>query len=351
MVIRRGNEAFILGAGFSCAISPEYMPSTKELGRALLGNAERNTVTPLDSDDNWVRHYKAYGCDFEKLMSYLGTPQPWLTETQNLLNRAQFLRLASDIQNELLNRQRNLVMGTPQPAWLPRLVRAWHERLTTVATFNYDTLIEKTFLEEVKGFTLANLYRAPIADMRSRTHVILTEEEETFWFLKLHGSMNWYYSGAVDYFGEQIYFVRPGAGWSFTPEDYPDRLTGNPDKQTLIIPPTTSKSAFFANESVASQWQVLNFLLKHGQRFYLVGYSLPPSDQMVRFMFAPTNSDGNERTVWVVNLARRDELEEHYKSAFPYVENWDFTYTGRASAVEEFALAYADGSLRFRGDG
>ena len=47
----RSSDVFILGAGFSCAISG-FMPTTKEIGTALVEGAEVNSVM------DWVPFYE-----------------------------------------------------------------------------------------------------------------------------------------------------------------------------------------------------------------------------------------------------------------------------------------------------
>lgn len=312
------------------------MPLTEDVGRTLLGKSD---WLPMTKDFDEL--LELLSPDFELLMTYLASDHPWLSESQNLTNRARFLALAHNIALVILDCQ-NEAVSVECPPWLPPLVGAWHERRATVSTFNYDTLVEKVFRELHPRWSHLLLYRVPITPMLSRTAAVLAgPDEETFWYLKLHGSVSWYYSGAGQFYGEQIYDIAPTAGWQ--PDGIADLLTTNPDKTRLIVPPTTQKSTFFANETVRAQWATTNFMLtKRATTLYFIGYSLPPTDQMVRFMLL---SVSDQAQVVVVNKESWDTIGPAYKSAMPAVFDWNIFYTGRETVVEEFARAYSDGSI------
>ena len=98
---------------------------------------------------------------------------------------------------------------------------------------------------------------------------------DTFLYLKLHGSINWYYSGRDDFYGETIFYADvPPFG-----SDYSDQekvlsaLSG--DKQTLIIPPANEKTIYFNNETVKGLWHDASVALSKATRVFVIGYSLP----------------------------------------------------------------------------
>src|SRR5215218_3692513 len=90
------------------------------------------------------------------------------------------------------------VLGAPAPPWLFKLVKRWMDTDSTVVTTNYDELIERAF-KDLGGGDIAHgsLYSVPITNALTRvTTVVGGEVIGPFKLLKLHGSLNWYYSGA-----------------------------------------------------------------------------------------------------------------------------------------------------------
>ena len=106
-------DVFLLGAGFSKAISAE-MPVLDELSADLLTRIKLSESITRAGDN--VEHW----------MTYLAQPQPWVTEAGNLRNKADFLELTKEIGQLLVDRTQNVVRG-PCPTWLAELVCWWHE--------------------------------------------------------------------------------------------------------------------------------------------------------------------------------------------------------------------------------
>jgi hypothetical protein len=177
------------------------------------------------------------------------------------------------------------------PDWLERLVQEWHERKSTVITFNYDTLVEKAYTASVQAEQLSapdhqELYAVPVPDIRSRMSSLYSRtSRDTFRYLKLHGSVNWCYSGAPSFFGETIYDLQIESGWNALSAETEDDLEHKaPEKVHLVVPPTTAKSDLFNNEVVRSQWRLARTAVESADTVYCLGYSLPETDQMVRYL-------------------------------------------------------------------
>ena len=184
------------------------------------------------------------------------------------------------------------------PEWLRRLILAWHRREAVVITLNYDTLVEKAcrdlrVSEKTSVLRPADIYPPYFANLASRSGVGLWGGEvfPTFRLLKLHGSVNWHYSGREDFHGETIFF-------SDVPEFGPpgDEAARNArsqrlrdmaaDKETLIIPPVAEKTTYFNNETVRGLWKDAAAALQGAATLYVIGYSLPISDLGMRFFLA-----------------------------------------------------------------
>jgi hypothetical protein len=175
----------IMGAGFSRAVASE-MPLTDELGNLAQARAG------FGAQDWW-----ATGWTFEALLSRLAEDQPDLDEEENLLNRSRFVATAKAISSVLVERQRQAV-ARPAPQWLLRLVGSLHAQDTTVISFNYDTLIEAA----VVAHTMLDWSTGQrVQDSDVVGHLPPNppgtwgdDVRQTFRLLKLHGSVNWWWS-------------------------------------------------------------------------------------------------------------------------------------------------------------
>lgn len=205
------SDVFILGAGFSKAISDE-MPITKELAKQVIGRYKyRERIDPMilsmmEEDE---------GQGFEKALTFLTQDKPWLPESENLRHKALYLDLANVIRGILQEIMRDpMVWGTNQPPlWLEALVTFWHDSRSSVITLNYDTLIERVassvyWHKRSRGIPTSQLYPMILTPAEQRNGSVRSEPDseqalETFRLFKLHGSTNWFYSGRSDFFGEQ----------------------------------------------------------------------------------------------------------------------------------------------------
>ena len=148
------SHVFLLGAGFSRAIS-DQMPVLKEMSK--ISRCRIDLPSRVGSLTSNVEH----------LMTYLSQPQPWLSEPDNLENRAAFLRVTREIASLMEERTSQAVMDCC-PVWLKTLVKYWHETKAVVITFNYDTLIERAIehIEPEPGDPLSadNIYPIPMQE-------------------------------------------------------------------------------------------------------------------------------------------------------------------------------------------
>ena len=113
------GDVFILGAGFSRAVSPR-LPLTDELGNACLA------IDDLGGDRR-VPDGGFTGGTFETWLSGLAEPQPYLSEQQNLENQALYLRFSDAIATVLGERVCE-ALRHPAPRWLQAWLKAAHCR-------------------------------------------------------------------------------------------------------------------------------------------------------------------------------------------------------------------------------
>jgi len=307
-------DVFLLGAGFSGAIS-NRMPDLKGLSKSLLQEVD---LPP---------YVIALGNNVEYWMTYLSQPQPWVSEAGNLHHKAIFLDLTRCIDRIICDRERGAVEDG-YPDWLKSLVNFWHDDQSSVITLNYDTLIERSryFVKigDNKSLPLNSIMTVPMPDVR-RMSIVGSDPISTFKLFKLHGSVNWYYSGASSYFGETIYSAHV-TGWDF-PDDQieQDSLNAASDKVPLIIPPTTEKVGFFQHETIRQTWAKAGEALLFASRVFCIGYSLPETDLSLRFFLANHRWGEPKVPLFLVNkdpkslTHYRSLLSDHYEIRGDYV--------------------------------
>lgn len=278
-----GDRVFLLGAGFSKAICNE-MPLMKELGDAV-GSALVREGRALPTS------LSEFGGDFEQLLSYLAERQPWLDPAEVHRNRAAFLDVSRTVAAVL--RERQLVaVRQPEPAWLGDLIGYWDRMQSAVITFNYDVLVEAAALHCTSIESWTSLYRAPLVPAAARTSAVFGgSPAESFALLKLHGSVTWFWSGVDSIPSDPIYDAGLRGGWSLDGlashyDSNLHRLVA--DKVPMVVPPTATKSVFYDNATLRSQWQLAAKALENAEELVLIGYSLPASDTVVRSLLRTT---------------------------------------------------------------
>lgn len=234
------------------------------------------------------------------------------------------------------------------PTWLSELVNTWHKKRVNVITCNYDLLVEKEAAKIQAGnvsrgpggttgyITQDDLYPVAITPALLRQAGVFADDpHETFRLFKMHGSINWYYSGSDEFYGESIYTTElPDVGSN------KECRAAVRDKVPLIIPPTLNKTVFFKNETIRIIWQTAGDALAQARRVFCLGYSFPITDMMFRF-FTLTNKSKGKVTFYWVNISKhqgdlREILPKSYSINEDYIRN---------NAISSFAEDYSSGSI------
>lgn len=326
------SDVFLLGAGFSHAIS-ERMPLLAALGDEM--------AYRLPRDYGWFDLETQL--NLEEMLTFLATPQPWLSEAENLRNQAEFLDISRRMA-VVLSRAESAVLSHPMPEWLMPLVQGWHDQGVEIVTLNYDTLVEHALTELFRqsspklGSVVAHAhsYAVPIQSAMARSRLVHNPYEgtRTLGLMKLHGSLNWRYSGSTSSRGEEIYDVGVIPGWD--PKPLPREATSAAiDKVPLVVPPTFGKSPFFTNETVAGTWRSAFRALSRADSIYALGYSLPEADHSMIGLLR--DAIGNRQEVHVVN--RSVDVASRYERLLRGRVSTEFAESG----VESFANQYAAG--------
>lgn len=175
--------------------------------------------------------------------------------------------------------------------------------------------------------TEPQIYQCELTHLASRTGGGLWgdifQESKTAKLYKLHGSINWYYTGAFDTASEQIYYSPAQSNDSSSKE-----ATG---LIPVIIPPLLQKDSYYQNSVLKSQWQKLaNELdtIEDETEFYFLGYSFPPTDFLAWSLFSSHLPKNKPYKVYLVNYFKIEDNQfvgdskktiDYYLSTFlPY---------------------------------
>lgn len=326
------KRLLILGSGFSKAVS-DKMPVVRELATALKEQIKQDPKLKELEDPK----YQDLLNDPELLLTYLAQDQPWKKPDETHEDRALFLRVSRWLAKHLEQCEHQTFEGKI-PEWTKLLAKWLNEKRTWVVTFNYDTVLERICflcLKDESGKNrpdlIFNSYRVPLAPIQfRRAGVFGGSEEYMFDLVKLHGSINWFYSGWEQFPGEQIYcrlvdskspykdYVSEDSDRGVSQKELEELEMLLSDKVPLIIPPVAEKSRFYANQTVRYLWGKAREYLKEAEEIYVIGYSLPDTDLTTKLLLQAACA-GQTKTVYIVNndMTGKNNLLRRYRDAFP----------------------------------
>lgn len=283
------------------------MPLTDALGNEI---ADRLRARGVD-----VAASSFSGGRFETWLSRLAEPQPDLDEVTNATNHALFLQISELVRVVLLEAQNSTV--TDAPPWLfERMMGCLHARRSTVATFNYDTLVEHLIESQWRlDWQTNNPVRAHhlIQDRPPRplNPAFGQGGARSFQLIKLHGSVDVFWV-AGDNTGATINRLGNDKRWTAEPESTETRRLRLPGRVPFIVPPAAAKSAFYANPLTRQLWRDAAKAIRAADTVDIVGYSLPATDLVTSGMLADTLADtalSGRKSVRVVNKYPDDVVD------------------------------------------
>ena len=275
------SEVFILGAGFSRAIS-QWMPLTSDLSREVLDRYKDVPAIPAE-----IRRMMEE--DFEKALTFLSQKNPDLTEQESQHHLKLYRELTKFISAVIWEKSESLeTWGSDTPlTWLEHLLWYWHEHRSVVMTLNYDTLIERV----ASSFTLrgrtpcaiptGQLYPIPFTVVGDETTAgsVNAPAPGTFALYKLHGSINWFCREGPQFSSEPLRCV-PYVGGLDRLFEHPDQkvpgLEALRNMQLLIVPPVMDKTPFLEHPSLQSMWGKAVAALQCASRVVCLGYPSQP---------------------------------------------------------------------------
>ena len=218
---------------------------------------------------------------------------------------------------------------------------------TKIVTFNYDVLVEAAVeyllvsRQENPAARLVGLQLSPRLipyDPTRRTSgggslplpASPWSDLGRLSLYKLHGSTCWFWDDLTRSTDSMI-DVGLRSGWAQPQPFEPSRVPG---KLPVIVPPTTSKSGFFRNGIIREIWRGAYDSLRRADRVFVLGYSLPPADLVVRSL--PTEAfRAKHPEVWLVNT--RADTDANYRDLGMKV-NTEFCLPDRP--IPQFAEHY-----------
>jgi hypothetical protein len=276
IVVGEPSTVFVLGAGFSKAISAD-MPLVSGLGEELSDVLARLQGTATATFPPTP--------DAELLLTSLAADQPFLTESENLRNRALFLEVSGWLGLHLFECQQH-VLGSSLPGWLAELVTAWHRRRATVITLNYDTLIESAVqtlgLTDTDGrlTTPSHTYQHPVAfEASGRADADRYDHRDSLRISKLHGSLSWYRTSEGQVVDLELWKDTFNSGQRMTASDLAARTIGL--DSPLIVPPVLVKDGQLDHRVVRTNWRRAHEALANATTIAVLGYSMPTGDSQM----------------------------------------------------------------------
>lgn len=271
--------------------------------------------------------------------------------------------MSTAIADVIRIRQHRALQGAPLD-WLDDLISVLHARQSTVISFNYDNVVEcavdgHCLTDWTGGWTGQVVTSHDIVDrLPPLPSAILSEEllmsratyplpsidqvARSLRLLKLHGSLSWYWS-PDDETGVTLQRWRvPGTFGVHSPDDEEARLRALPGRVPFIVPPTAIKSSYLTNLVVREIWRRARTALAKAKRLIVIGYSIPPEDQVVSGMLTETIR-GRDVEVIIVDLCPKiiKERLEHLG-----ITSGESLHFAGQSCVEEFANWHRDEQAR-----
>ncbi|WIE85094.1 SIR2 family protein [Curtobacterium sp. MCPF17_021] len=269
----------------------------------------RELVDAVSEGDIDLGPLSRFGNDLEQWMSFLSVDQPWLSAADNYANRSTFLRLSDQINKQIMDAEERAVASTP-PEWLIRFVWEMSDREASLFTFNYDTLLERGLSLLRRTSTWADLYGAPLSTRTAPSSGLVLGPDEPKGLIpmiyKLHGSINWSFSGLEGPPNDPIVMTSEGRRWDAVHQPLRQQAPRYQhlydDLVPLIVPPTYSKGPYFFNRSLRAQWAAGAQALQSADELIVAGYSFPEGDLVARQWVA---SSVRSPSVTVINPDER----------------------------------------------
>lgn len=361
------SDVFILGAGFSKAISEEALPTLDKLTEDILNKVEESGEKSYIEILN--AYVKKYNIDnIEDILTLLYQDFPWKPEEENSLLYSLYVFISKTIALYIEEKEANAptdinkkridklekksgISGELMDPNLVDFIKRIHKDKSTVITFNYDCIFDDSCrmairhyfdFENTDNIDCEHFYRMPIMRLfriHKRGRDAYEGFEDTFTYNKLHGSRNWYYYGKDS---DQIFLTSGSQQYIKVEEISKEALI------PLIIPPVYDKSGFLKISPIRSIWVRSRRSLENAKRIFIIGYSLPPSDLTVRLMLKLSIQP--DAKIFLVDTNDKKingeyELKLRYRGIVRDIKEVDCRFLKNENVVSEFMGKYGRGEI------
>lgn len=329
------NKVFFLGAGFSKAIDSRY-PVLNELTKYIAEKVRCDKSSLACHYDNELAGL--IKDNVENLLTCLSTNWPWKSAKQKYTNKALYVEITEILGEHFVKLSKNNFTDKKfiNMNILPGLLTSIYTDYQNVdfITLNYDMIVERFFYDYYKsGYTprLDEFYKYPIANILQRDSgfgIIKSPSpyDRVPTILKLHGSANWFWEGKQA--SDQVYYTE----WNENNYGV-DPLSG---LIPYIVPPVMDKTAFYNHNMLRYFWKEAHRLLSNANEIYIIGFSFPPTDLSVKFLFQSALRKSSAK-IYIVNPANVEQLRMNYDLVFgKHNENIYYDYCGVQDAFQRF---------------
>lgn len=332
------DKVFFLGAGFSKAICPDY-PLLKDLTRKILENLKNDPLNLFGKGDEKLsvkQHFqeipKSLTDNIEELLTYLSSDLPWKNERQKAMNKALYIDLTDKIVEYFHSINNDTIPSNRDNHFHSKLSSYIFKNKIPCISLNYDLLLEELLCKNIpnqnKKF-YSKFYKIPIQNLCNRiqantgmpTYSDICNQELSE-ILKLHGSINWLYSGLNS--TDPLYC---------SADNDNEDLKG--DLIPYLIPPILDKNSFYNHNILKYLWYKAHDYLKEANEIYIIGFSFPLTDLAIRFLFQSALRNNNDVKVYVINPDKSNQIKNTYKQIFPKSQ-LKFDYCGIDNPLDKF---------------
>jgi hypothetical protein len=336
-------KLFVLGTGFSKAVS-DRMPTMEDLDLYI-----RNRMQELPGDHRVYERLVSSPMNIEELLTYLYQEMPWKTTAQAHSDQAAFLTISELIVEYITECEKEVYLNEEEiPVWVKDFASYLHKEKATVASFNYDTILEGLSMyirpchDTSITMGISNFYNMPIKHVVNRGESDSAFQTnpgryETYRLIKLHGSNNWHFQGSENTPDQQIYYSDELMRSIHRTENSGEINRNKAGLIPLIIPPITEKTTFYGIRLIKSLWMDFYGVAEESDEVYFIGYSLPKTDLTTRIFLATAMNSINKK-IYIVNLRRgSEELIRNYREVLQKCEIRE-EYISDSSPVESMAM-------------
>jgi hypothetical protein len=306
------NDVFFFGAGFSKAIDDSY-PTLKDLTFSI--NNSYKTEEESIAKHIYEKMSNCYKKNIEELLTFLSANIPYKSNVQissdialykDITNKIAFFfneKIKKTDLNECLNKTQSLIEYILKTK-------------STCITLNYDMLLEqllKAFaIKEYQDIEYIDLYNAPLSILPRTNKILINDFGDNNQIprknlpdiIKLHGSLNW---GIVENNSDIVYYISDN-----------DEKYKIAHLQTYIIPPVLDKTHSYSNHVIKAIWRRAYEKLSMANNIYIYGFSFPPTDLSVKFLFKSSLSNNKKMPkIYVINTEdAKKNIESIYNEIF-----------------------------------